>query len=67
MAPASSTWADTSWGEPEWVVAHLDPLDGAQPRGASFEDPAGFCLFSFKTEPVLTSIFLRIFIPKTRF
>lgn len=34
--------------EPEWVVAHLDPLDGANPRGANFEDPAGFCLFSFR-------------------
>ncbi|WP_406700179.1 Gfo/Idh/MocA family oxidoreductase [Singulisphaera sp. Ch08] len=34
--------------EPEWVVAHLEPPTGANSRGANFEDPAGFCLFSFQ-------------------
>jgi myo-inositol 2-dehydrogenase/D-chiro-inositol 1-dehydrogenase len=34
--------------EPAWVVAHLEPPDAPNPRGANFQDPAGFCLFSFR-------------------
>lgn len=34
--------------EPEWVVAHLEPNHSANPRGPHFEDPSGFCLFSFR-------------------
>ncbi len=34
--------------EPAWVVSYLDPIVEPNPRGISFADPGGYCVFGFQ-------------------
>jgi predicted dehydrogenase len=34
--------------DPEWLVSHLDPVQGVNKRGAEYHDPPGYCLAAFE-------------------